>query len=58
MNTFESKLIEENQKLLKKLDQQAQLLAQKEEKINKLQLKMMEQTDKIDTLIEIGRAHV
>ncbi|WP_338506953.1 hypothetical protein [Turicibacter sp. KK003] len=42
MNTFESKLIEENQKLLKKLDQQAQLLAQKEEKINKLQLKMME----------------
>ena len=52
MNTFESKLIEENQKLLKKLDQQAQLLAQKEEKINKLQLKMMEQTDKIDTLIE------
>ena len=58
MNTFESKLIEENQKLLKKLDQQAQLLAQKDEKINKLQLKMMEQTDKIDTLIEIGRAHV
>ena len=52
MNTFESKLIEENQKLLKKLDQQAQLLAQKDEKINKLQLEMMEQANKIDTLIE------
>ncbi len=45
MSTFESKLIEENQKLLKKLDQQTQLLTSYDQKI-------FEQDQTIQQLIE------
>ena len=50
MNTFESKLIEENQKLLKKLDQQTQLLTSYDQKIFEQDQTIQQLTEQVEFL--------
>ena len=52
MSTFESKLIKENQNLLKKLDQQTQRITQQDQKITEQTQQITEQTLKIQQLTE------
>lgn len=50
MSTFESKLIEENQKLLKKLDQQTQLLTSYDQKIFEQDQTIQQLTEQVEFL--------
>ena len=52
MSTFESKLIKENQNLLKKLDQQTQRITQQDQQITEQTQQITEQTLKIQQLTE------
>ena len=52
LSTFESKLIKENQNLLKKLDQQTQRITQQDQKITEQTQQITEQTLKIQQLTE------
>lgn len=50
LSTFESKLIEENQKLLKKLDQQTQLLTSYDQKIFEQDQTIQQLTEQVEFL--------
>ena len=50
LSTFESKLIKENQNLLKKLDQQTQRITQQDQQITEQTLKIQQLTEQVEFL--------
>ena len=56
LSTFESKLIKENQNLLKKLDQQTQRITQQDQQITEQTLKIQQLTEQVEFLNEDPQA--